>query len=387
MYEKLYAENKGLLHIIAWRYAWACKLDRAVSVEDLVQTGFFGLVKAAKTYDSKGEGNWWTWAAWYVMREIYNEIGYRDRKFRKAHTGALPLDVPLGDDPDGATQLDALEDTSLPDIDEGVLLDDLQRRVREAVDALRNDKQREAIKLCGLEERPYREAAEALGISSERVRQIIRDGYKQLKRDKRLANLYDVELRTVKPTRSRPPRNGARHEAGAAAEDQQRASAVEILPPPPRQPTPVKPRPKIQRPTGPVRAPDKLKNALVRVGLETRPRASPAAPRCRTAAPYMQKWRVRGRDPRAEGRESDAQGGAAVKRHPGCGALVEQHTKKRGSASPPLRLTVGLCRHSSAGTPSASSSAYSSRSPGWHFSSRQIFSNCSHAIIRPSRIF
>ena len=58
MYEALYAQNKGLLIGLARRYAGACALDRAVSVEDLVQSGFLGLVRAAQTYDGSRGRTW-----------------------------------------------------------------------------------------------------------------------------------------------------------------------------------------------------------------------------------------------------------------------------------------------------------------------------------------
>ena len=49
MYESLYAQNKGLLIVLARHYARACELDRAVSEEDLVQAGFLALVRAKQT--------------------------------------------------------------------------------------------------------------------------------------------------------------------------------------------------------------------------------------------------------------------------------------------------------------------------------------------------
>lgn len=196
MYEQLYEDNRQLLHYVARRYVNACRKDRAVSVEDLEQAGFFGLIQAEKTYDPE-RGPWNTFAAWAIIREIYKALGYHDGKITKAHTCALSLDAPLNaDDPDGMTGVEALEDKSLPDIDEGALLDDLQRCVRAAVADLKNDRQRNAIQDCNLGGMTYRAKAAELGVSQERVRQIIQAGHRQLKRDRRLENLYDVELRT-----------------------------------------------------------------------------------------------------------------------------------------------------------------------------------------------
>ena len=197
MYEELYSKNRRLLRYVARRYAAACQRDRAVSVEDLEQAGFFGLIRAEKTFDPAAGRSWGSWAALFIIREIYAALGYRDGKPTKAHTGALALDAPLcADDPEGMTGLDALADDSLSEIDEGAILTDLQRCVREAVAALKDERQRAAIQACNLDGATYSAEAAALGVSSERVRQIIKAGHRAMQRDPRLANLYDVELRT-----------------------------------------------------------------------------------------------------------------------------------------------------------------------------------------------
>lgn len=195
MYEDLYAENRGLLHTVARRYATACQRDRAVSVEDLEQAGFFGLVRASQTYDAEGGGSWPTWAARYIHKEILKALGYRwqppaggdpgGSHYRptRAHISAYSLDAPLADDPEGMTWADTLADDSLPDADEGVNLAALQRYVREAVERLQSHQQRVVMDLCGLQELPYEAAAAALGVSVERVRQIRSAALKKLRDD------------------------------------------------------------------------------------------------------------------------------------------------------------------------------------------------------------
>lgn len=197
MYEQLYEDNRRLLKYVAQRYWKACERDRAVSLEDLEQSGFFGLVKAAQTFDPDDKYTWAYWAARGIIREIYKALGYRDNTTtrRKAHTGAISLDAPLStDDPDGLTGLDLIEDRG-PGIDEGADLADLQRVVREAVADLKNERQRDLIQACALDGKPYKEAAEALGVSCARVGQIIHDGQRQLAKDKRIQALIDIELR------------------------------------------------------------------------------------------------------------------------------------------------------------------------------------------------
>lgn len=196
MYEQLYEDNRRLIKYVARRYWKACERDRAVSLEDLEQAGFIGVVKADKTFDPTDKYTWGYWAARGIIREIYKALGYRDGHPTKAYTGAVSLDAPLStDDPNGLTGLDLIEDRSLPDIDEGANLDDLRRVVREAVADLKNERQRELIEACTLGGKPYREAAEALGVSCARVGKIIHDGQRQLAKDRRIQALIDIELR------------------------------------------------------------------------------------------------------------------------------------------------------------------------------------------------
>lgn len=209
MYEELYERNRGLLHTVARRYAAACQRDRAVSVEDLEQAGFFGLVKAVQTYQDAAGCSWPTWAARYISTEICQALGYRwtpatestpaHYSATRAHTDAYSLDAPLAaEDPEGMTWADTLADDSLPDVDEAVNLEVLQRYVREAVERLENHQQQTVIQCCDLDGKPYHAAAAELGVSTERVRHIRNAALQRLRRDKKLRKnaLVDIELRT-----------------------------------------------------------------------------------------------------------------------------------------------------------------------------------------------
>lgn len=201
MYEELYQENRGLLLHVARRYAAACQRDRAVSVEDLTQAGFFGLVKAQQTYDP-ARGSWAAWAAWAITKEIYKALGLYDGRPIKAHWAALSLDAPLNlDEPDAPTGVDVLEDTSLPATDEALNLDNMRQYVRRAIERIQSDRQRLVMQLCGLEGKPYEAAAAILGVSVSRVQQIREKALEALRNDKALredarADIADIELRT-----------------------------------------------------------------------------------------------------------------------------------------------------------------------------------------------
>ena len=195
MYEELYGQNRGLLEALARRYARACRLDRAVSVEDLAQAGFFGLVRAAETYDELLGKRWVDWAAWHIRHEFDRALGLRRGRFTQAHTGADTLDRPLGDE-EADTALDLLADDSRPGPEEALLLEELRRGVREAVERLGDERQRRVVQLCRLEGRSYREAAEDLGISVRRAYRCWDGASVALARDRRLRALAGLDERT-----------------------------------------------------------------------------------------------------------------------------------------------------------------------------------------------
>lgn len=197
MYESLFAQNKGLLIALARHYARACELDRAVSEEDLIQAGFLALVRAKQTYDPSGGRSWAGWAAWHIRREYESALCLRAGARIQAHSGADTLDRSTRtDDGVAATVGELLPDESLPDADAGLLLDELRRDVRAAVDRLEDADERRAVRLCQLEARSCRDAAKAMGVSRRQVRQLNRRARERLFRDWRLRRLIDLDDRT-----------------------------------------------------------------------------------------------------------------------------------------------------------------------------------------------
>lgn len=192
MYEALYEQNQGLLRALANRWRTACERDRAVSLEDLTQAGFFGLVKAAETFDPSAGKSWSSWATWYIFREFENALCLRDGQALQPHTDAFALDTPIpSEGARGATYGDMLEDDSLPEIDAGAMLDDLQRTVHEAVNSLHDDAQRRAVQMYDLEGKTIQETAEALAMPATKAHRMRRKALNTLRQDKRLYALRD----------------------------------------------------------------------------------------------------------------------------------------------------------------------------------------------------
>lgn len=194
MFEELYRQNRGLLWTLANHWREACERDRAVSVDDLAQAGFFGLVNAAQTFDPAAGKPWTSWAAWYITREICAALGYREGRPTKAHTSALALDAPLSEDAEGATLGDSLENKNLPEIDSALLFDEVQRGIRAAVEQLTDEQQRRAIQLHDLGGVTQIETARRLGVSVDRVRRLRRAGHDRLRHNRQLRALADEQL-------------------------------------------------------------------------------------------------------------------------------------------------------------------------------------------------
>ena len=189
MYEELYRQNVRLIRKIANRYRSACERDNAVDIDDLLQAGFIGLVCADKTYDATAGKSWVSWAAWYITNAMKSALGMQGAV--KAHTWATSLDAPIGDE---ITLADTLADDNLPDDD--LLRQEVVQTVREAVSGLKNDLQRQVIWLKYIDGKTATEVMEALHINVHRVRNASEYGMRNLRMNRKLRALADLDSRT-----------------------------------------------------------------------------------------------------------------------------------------------------------------------------------------------
>ncbi len=150
-------QNRGLVYTIARRYLGACEHDPAIDIDDLMQTGYIGLMQAASTHDDS-KGSFANWAAYYIRQEIRLMLSLH-RKLPRVRMLELSLDAPLaeGEEP-------TLGDTVAADVD---LEADAQRKelvqaVRAAVDRL-PEEQRSLVRLCDLQGRSLDDAAKVCG--------------------------------------------------------------------------------------------------------------------------------------------------------------------------------------------------------------------------------
>ncbi len=148
---------------MALRYKDACRFDRAIDVEDLVMEAAMVLPEAAASFDPAKGKTRAGWARWYIQRAFERALGIREKRFTKAHTGALSMDAPMSEDWDD-TMEDLLIDGTLPEADEDLLRAEAIKAVREAVAALPDARQRKVIQTLRLEGKTFNETAEALDL-------------------------------------------------------------------------------------------------------------------------------------------------------------------------------------------------------------------------------
>ena len=197
MYEELYEENKKKLHAIAWHFRGLCDKDHAVSVEDLTQAAFIGLVRAKQAYKEDSGKSLAICKKQYITLEIYSALGLRNGGSKSDHPILISLDAPLlNDTEDSATLADTLRDDSLPDLDDSLLRKEIQQNVRESINRLPDPRQRKALVLHGIERKSLDEVAGILGVNVRHAVYIYNRALANLARDNKFMALADLDDQT-----------------------------------------------------------------------------------------------------------------------------------------------------------------------------------------------
>lgn len=178
-------QDIGLIVFVAKKYLPYC--DRAIDFDDLVQSGYLGLMHAKATY-KPDKGSWATWAIYHMRHEMRAAIGIRGTKIRPERT-AVSLDAPITED--GFTLLDTLV-AEQADPQEGIEREQLCSIVRNRVADLPDSLQREAIELIDLGELTYTAASEATGVSTGRISAARKRGIRMLRRDPMMRELAEA---------------------------------------------------------------------------------------------------------------------------------------------------------------------------------------------------
>ena len=189
-WDVLYQENIGLLHMLARRYRGMCERDRAIDFDDLLQSGFFGLVDASQHWEPE-RGAWSTVAVWYIRKALRECLGIRTSRIRAEH-GALSLDAPLAED-SGTSRMDLLEDETTPDNDEKLRTSEVCNEVNAAMQEIKNQRVKDVIHRLYWQGRTFDALADDMGVSKQRIQQLRDAGFETLRKNRRLQALADID--------------------------------------------------------------------------------------------------------------------------------------------------------------------------------------------------
>ena len=190
----LWAENGRLCRYLAGRARWIAELDPAITLDDLTQSAFLGLVRAAETFDADAGKSWASWAAWHVKRELRKLLGWSNpHSPPPATAGAVSLDAPINaDDDEGATRLDTLSDDTTPDALDGVYAGELRAALTEAVQRLEIEHAAEVLRCRYGDGLTVAETAKQTGMTAGEVKSIQDRSLRRLLYDRKLKRAVTV---------------------------------------------------------------------------------------------------------------------------------------------------------------------------------------------------
>lgn len=167
------------------------RADCAVTTDDLVQSGYFALVKAAKSYEPKGK-SFLGWLRWYLVAEFCSVRGYsRTRHAYDPTRTTKSLDAPLAVDSD-LTMVELLGDPDAPQAmeqaEDRVLLSTARSLLDRELDKLPG--RRSAIlRLRYYDGLSLQQTADRLGITRQRAQQLEQDALCRLRESEQLISL------------------------------------------------------------------------------------------------------------------------------------------------------------------------------------------------------
>lgn len=166
-----------------------------VEFDDLYQTGYIALTEAVKTYRPEGM-SFAAWLVLYLKSAFAAATGYRTTSGKNEPlNNALSLDMPIGDEADGLTLGDCVEDSKATDeiaiTVEELWKNQLSDALNEALATIPKQ-QANILRLRYFEERSLEDTRRQLGISRDRVAQEERRGLRQLRTDT-LLQFYEFD--------------------------------------------------------------------------------------------------------------------------------------------------------------------------------------------------
>ena len=179
-------EVEGFIRKKAWGYRQRAG-QAGIEVEDLVQEGYAGALKAAARFNPEEGANFLTYAAWWIDAAMKDATHHRLVRTPEGATHAWigSLDAPMGGDneEDGPTFLDWQRADQLG-ADELSAVAEEQARVRAALPKVNPRGRAVLVRHMGLEgcePQPLQVIARDLGVTRQRVGQLLDGARKDLR--------------------------------------------------------------------------------------------------------------------------------------------------------------------------------------------------------------
>lgn len=165
----LWDQVRGFIAMRAYQTMLHIPPERGVTKEDLVQSGYFALLEAVKTFAPEKGGGFLTVLA-YALKDVFAATGgYRTTR-RDPLDSALSLDAPLSDDGEGETYLDTIPDRrdDYADAEGRIFTEQLHDALETALSKL-PDTQAEVIRAKYWRGKNHQQIAGELGLSPQGV--------------------------------------------------------------------------------------------------------------------------------------------------------------------------------------------------------------------------
>lgn len=169
--------------------------DSLAEVEDLVQSGYFALLKAVQYYAPDGEYKFITSLSMMLKSAFAEAAGLRTQKQRRtAQLQMISLDTPLGGDEDNDLLVDMIADPNAEAPFERLALSEEQRMIRDvlndAANRLLTAKQREVFTEMLTSDQHITDIASTKNMSKQTVSRLMSDSFWKLRADTQVQALY-----------------------------------------------------------------------------------------------------------------------------------------------------------------------------------------------------
>lgn len=192
-------------NLIAWRANSflaansATDLCRGVEIGDLVNSGFFAVLAAVKTYNPT-QSKFSSWLLQYLRNAFAEAAGCRTEKQKSEPLRyAMSIDAPIEDaegDTLGDLQADPAATIPFADVDDAIYIHQLHQVLEQVVSDLPKV-QAEVIRRHYWDQQTLEEIADVIGKSTERIRQLEKNAIRTMRMPPHSNRLEDfVEQRT-----------------------------------------------------------------------------------------------------------------------------------------------------------------------------------------------